>query len=184
MNQIDAHLDGDALRKVMLAEGHKITSNVEVMFTSRKRLLSTKLDELKAEEQKVQEERAHGDTSENVAYTIAIAAVSALRIEINSLEYSIQRYTDFIEASGNREVAAGGVATIGSLVCISDLGAGSTVAPTFIIKLYPEGIGSARNGGIAADTPLGMALCGHRAGEVISYKAPRGDMRYLIKEVL
>lgn len=186
MEQVSCNLNGEALRSVMLEKGQTIVKQVRVMFINREKLLDSKLKELADEERKVQEEREHGDTSENVAYTIAVAAVSALRLEISSLEHSIQRYNDFMAASSQQEVSAGGVATVGSVVCISDVGAGSDNdnPPTWVIKIYPSGIGSARNGGISADTPLGLALCGHRAGETISFKAPRGDMRYYIKEVL
>lgn len=156
-----------------------ITAAVGETLKARKKLLQDKRAELAAEEAKVQEERAHGDTSENVAYTIAVAAVSALRIEIANLESSIQRHEEF---DGSNSMT-GDIVTVGSTVRITDRTANGGQS-TWIVKIYPPGIGDARNGGIAADTPLGAALCGHREGAMVTFKAPRGDMRYTIEEVL
>lgn len=178
MKAIKEELSGQTLIEEMKAAGRGIDSEMNSAFKNKQTLLKAKKEELAAERE-VLMAMEKNDSSENVPLHTARENISRLTIETSTLEAACATY-ESLAAAGGFSVEAGGVCTIGSVVCIQDL----TQKVSWIIKLYPSGLGNARIGAISIDTPLGIALNKHAKGDVVSCNAPGGVTQYLIKEVL
>lgn len=178
MQVINEALAGAELVEAMRAAGLVIDNGMKSSFINKRLMLDSKKEEL-MREREVLLAMEKNDSSENVPLHTARENISRLTIEISALEAACATYDNLTSVTtGARE--AGGVCTVGALVCIQDISQGVS----WIIKLYPAGLGNARIGSISIDTPLGIALDKHTRGDVVSCNAPGGVTQYLIKEVL
>ena len=179
IQSIDNSLGGQALVTRMKEEATRIISDMGSALTNREGKIKAKKAEL-AREREFIASMDKNDVSENVPLHIARETVSRLVIEITALE----AHTNIPNISLTRDEIArltpGGVCTIGSIVAIHD----DRMNKTWVIRLYPAGLGNAKIGAISIDTPLGQALMQHRPGETVTCNAPGGPIRYYIKEVL
>lgn len=178
MKAINEALAGAELVEAMKSAGLGIDSDMKSSFINKRSLLESKKEEL-GKEREVLLAMEKNDSSENVPLHTARENISRLTIEISTLAAACATY-DSLTAVAASEHKAGGVCTVGSLVCIQDVGQ----RVSWIIKLYPAGLGNARIGAISIDTPLGIALDKHTRGDIVSCNAPGGVTQYLIKEVL
>ncbi len=175
---ISEDVTGEALISAMRAAGQNIDSDMKSSFINKQTVLASKREELQ-KEREVLLAMEKTDSSENVPLHTARENISRLTIEISTLEAACATYDSL--TSGDKVVMeAGGVCTVGALVCIQDV----EQKVTWIIKLYPSGLGNAKIGAISIDTPLGQALDKHVPGDTVSCNAPGGVTRYFIKEVL
>lgn len=178
MKTVDEALTGEALISAMRQAGLTIDSDMKSSFINKQTILASKRDELQ-KEREVLLAMEKTDSSENVPLHTARENISRLTIEISTLEAACATY-ESLTSGGGIAPAAGGVCTIGALVCIEDL----SQEISWIIKLYPSGLGNAKIGAISIDTPLGKALDKHLPGDIVSCNAPGGVIKYFIKEVL
>ena len=72
------------------------------------------------------------------------------------------------------------VVTMNSKVCVMDVDSGEEM--TFIL-VFPEAADFSR-GKVSVLAPVGSAVLGYRAGDVVEWKVPSGKRRLRIKEVL
>ncbi len=175
---IDEALAGTELLTAMRSAGRTIDNDMKSSFINKQTILSSKREELQ-KEREVLLAMEKTDSSENVPLHTARENISRLTIEIATLEAACATY-DSLTSGGGIVPEAGGVCTVGALVCIQDV----VQCVSWIIKLYPSGLGNAKIGAISIDTPLGRALDRHVPGDVVSCNAPGGVTKYLIKEVL
>lgn len=182
METINSALSGQALVAEMRKVEASIIGQIKNMFDNRRKALEAKERDLEAERVVARAAAADGDASENAPLQTAYENISRLTIEITAMKASIDIY-DSMQVGSSSTAEPGGVCTINSVVCIQDC-SHDDARPTWIIKLYPAGIGNAKVGAIAIDTPLGKALMSHSRGELVTCAAPAGDITYLIKEVI
>lgn len=114
-----------------------------------------------------------GDLSENADYHKAKEDQGFLEGRIKEIE-TILRNLTIISESGS----AGGVIGLGSKVVVQEKGREP-------VKYLVVGAQEAdpRNGKISNVSPIGQALVGHKAGEMVSFKTPAGELILTIVEV-
>ena len=118
-----------------------------------------------------------GDLKENADYTAAREEQSFLEGRIAAIE-ALLRDASVIEAPG---AEADGRIDLGSRVSIEETDAPGDVS-TFELVGTAEANPAA--GRISNASPVGRALIGHRLGDTITVKTPRGDVDYRIVEVV
>jgi transcription elongation factor GreA len=133
--------------------------------------LKAELEELKGPERRKLAERLRaaiqqGDLSENADYTSAKEAQGFLEGRILELE-SVLRHATIVEPGR----APAGEAAIGSRVTVSVEGDAPEV---FVLVGSTEA--DTRQGRISHESPIGRALIGHRAGQLVTADTPAGPL--------
>jgi transcription elongation factor GreA len=108
--------------------------------------------------------RALGDLSENGDYHAAKDSQGKMEARIRQLE-AMLKDAEVVDASGSEEVVAG--------VIVQLRYAGDDEVERYLVGSIEE-----RAPGVAIispGSPLGQALMGKRAGDVVKYEAPRGE---------
>ncbi len=105
-----------------------------------------------------------GDEADNSELIEALREVDMLQQRIDELDRRLEQAV-IVEPSRN-----GGVAEIGARVRVLD--AGETVPDEY--EIVGSHQGHPDLGTVAYDSPLGRAVCGHRAGEEVDIAAPIG----------
>lgn len=124
----------------------------------------------------IKEARSFGDLSENSEYDEAKTEQGKLYSKIAELKVLIEN----AEIVDNMEVdAPKDTVTLGSIVRVRDVEDG--------FEENYEIVGSQeanpREGRISDDSPVGMGLKGHRAGETVIISAPAGELKFAILSV-
>jgi len=141
--------------------------------------LQEELDHLKGTERPaiikaIAEARAHGDLSENAEYHSAKEKQSFLEGRIAELEDIIAR----AQVIDPNEIESDGQAIFGSVVRLKD---DSGKERTFqLVGMQESHLDEKR---ISVTSPIGRALLGHSAGDVITVAAPAGEIEYEIISV-
>jgi len=117
---------------------------------------------------------ALGDLSENSEYDDAKNEQGRLEAEIRELEAKINS-SDIIHG-----VSAGDTISIGSKIVIRETDSDET--ETYMIVGSTEA--DPDDGKISNESPIGAALIGHSAGEVVQIHAPVGVIEYEIVKIL
>jgi transcription elongation factor GreA len=141
--------------------------------------LKAELEDLKgpvrlAIAESIREAKSHGDLRENAAYHEAKLNQTRLEKRISDLERAIQ-YAKVVE----RPADAGNAAFLGSKVTLLDL----EFDDEFSITLVGAFEADPSNDLISIDSPLGLAVQGHEAGDEILVEAPAGKQSYRILRV-
>ena len=130
--------------------------------------LKKELDELKLVRrpevvQALKEARALGDLSENAEYDAARDEQAKTEARIKELEYIVEN-ANVVKASKSK------------------VGIGSTVTVLYVdddeedeYKMVGETEVDIDNNKISQNSPIGKAIFGHKAGEVVSVEAPNGS---------
>lgn len=119
------------------------------------------------------EARAHGDISENAEYDAAKEAQAHNEKRIAELGDILSRAT-IIEAR-----ATGDEASLGATVRVKDAKSGEE----FDYMLVSEAESDFDANKISATSPVGRALMGHKAGDMIEISVPRGMLVYQIVKI-
>ena len=112
-----------------------------------------------------------GDLSENADYTVAKEEQAFLEGRILELE-TLLREAVIVEGVG------ADVAAVGSTVIVSESGG---PAETFMLVGVKEA--DPRQGRISHESPIGLALLGHKAGDTVQAATPGGTLTFKILEV-
>lgn len=142
--------------------------------------LKQKLDFLKTVksteiEQKLKEARGHGDLSENSEYDEAKNEQGKLAAEIAELEASIANAV-IVESTNSSSSEVG----IGSKIKILDMELGEEE----IIKIVGYAEANFEEGKISDESPIGMAVMGKKAGDVVEVQVPDGVINMKIVEII
>lgn len=116
-----------------------------------------------------------GDLSENADYIAAKEEQGFLEGRILEIQSAI-RNAVLIAASDSSD----GHVRIGSHVTVIE--DGEDESETYHVVGPTEA--DPRSGRISFESPLGVALLGHKTGDVVQVQAPAGTIRFLIKEVV
>jgi transcription elongation factor GreA len=122
----------------------------------------------------LREARSHGDLRENAAYDEAKLNQARLEGRIKDLEWILER-AQIIE----RPDGAGAMLHLGSKVVVRE--AGSNFEEEFTLVGAFEADPS--QGLISIISPIGKALIGREAGNVVSVEGPKGEFHYEIVAV-
>ena len=152
---------------------------------NRYKMSQESLDKLKAEledletnktkevAEAIKEARSFGDLSENSEYDEA-------KTEQGKIYSRIAELKDLIEnAVIDDSTAAAGTVGHGSRVKVRDLEDDSEVE----LQIVGSQDANPMEGRISTDSPFGMSLLGHKAGETVTVEAPIGLLRYEILEI-
>lgn len=119
----------------------------------------------------IEEARAHGDLRENAEYHSA-------KEEQGKMEARIRQLEDMLRNAKVGEAPTGDTVAAGSVVTTVDEDGDEE---TFLLgsrEDRPEGLAV-----VSAQSPLGRALLGHRAGETVTYAAPAGEFKITVTAV-
>ena len=124
----------------------------------------------------IKEARSFGDLSENSEYDEAKTEQGKLYSKIAELKVLIENaeIVDNMEADAPKDTV-----TLGSIVKVRDLE--DEFEDTYEIVGSQEA--NPREGRISDDSPVGMGLKGHRAGETVIISAPAGELKFAILSV-
>ena len=142
--------------------------------------LKQKLDFLKTVksteiEQKLKEARGHGDLSENSEYDEAKNEQGKLAAEIAELEVSIANAV-IVESTNTSSSEVG----IGSKIRLLDIELGEEE----IIKIVGYAEANFEEGKISDESPIGMAVMGKKAGDIVEVQTPEGVVEMKIVEII
>ena len=123
--------------------------------------------------EQIKEARSFGDLSENSEYDEA-------KTEQGKLYSRIAELKDLVEnAQIDNTIAAAGVIGHGTHVKIKDLEDNSIME----YQIVGSQDANPMQGRVSSDSPFGMALLGHKAGDEITVEAPVGQLKYAILEI-
>jgi transcription elongation factor GreA len=111
-----------------------------------------------------------GDLSENADYVVA-------KEEQAFLEGRIQELETLLREAVIAEATDGGVVGVGSTVIVSEAG-----GPPETFYLVGNKEADPRHGRISHESPIGLALAGHKAGDAVQVTTPGGTLTLTILE--
>ncbi len=123
--------------------------------------------------QKIKEAKEYGDISENIEYESAKDEQSLIEGRINELENILKKAVIIKgkEKGGSKEVR------IGSKVLVECDGEKQEFTIVGKAEINPA------EGKISNESPIGKALLGHVAGDVVKVNVPAGELVYKILKV-
>ena len=151
----------------------------EVLLTKEgKEELEKRLEYLKVEKRKqiterIKTAREFGDLSENAEYKAAKDEQSMLESEIAEIEDKL-KFAVII-----KETAKKGTVSIGSKVDFLD----ENLGEIFTYEIVGTTEADVDNHRISNDSPIGNALLGRKAGDVINVNVPAGVVQIKVKKV-
>ena len=136
----------------------------------------TELETVKRKEiaEKIKEAREQGDLSENAEYDAAKDEQRDIEARIEELKKILKNAEVVDEEEGDPDLIS-----VGCKVTVHDIEFDENV--TFWIVGSTEA--NSLDNKISNESPLGMALIGTRAGDIIDVEAPSGIMQYQVLEI-
>ncbi|MEI8570820.1 transcription elongation factor GreA [Methylomonas sp. LW13] len=125
--------------------------------------------------QAISEARAHGDLKENAEYHAAREQQSFAEGRIAEIEGKLSN-ANIIDVT---KTEANGKVVFGATVEIEDLDSGKTVT----YQIVGEDEANIKEGRISVGSPIARALIGKEVEDVVTVKAPGGDIEYEIISV-
>jgi transcription elongation factor GreA len=123
---------------------------------------------------KIQEAKELGDLSENAAYQEAKDIQAALETRILELELLLKNAVLIRPKKGN------GVVELGSTIIVQSLTLPRIKRQFIIIGAHEA---DPNEGKISNESPLGKSFLGHKKGDVVIVKTPKGEVKYRIVEI-
>ncbi len=153
----------------------------EVILTKEgKEELEKRLEYLKVTKraeitERIKTARDFGDLSENAEYDAAKNEQAMIEGEIVEIEAKL-KYAVIIQENSAKK----GTVSLGSKVEILD----NETNETLIYEIVGTTEADVEQGRISNESPIGNALLGHKAGDVITVKVPLGVTTITIKKVI
>jgi transcription elongation factor GreA len=122
----------------------------------------------------IEEARAHGDLSENAEYHAAKERQGHLDAKKRELEHKLSN-AQIIDVSklSNEKVV------FGATVTLADTETGDVKQYTLVGQEEAD----LKKGKISVQSPVGKALIGHKAGDVVTIKTPARTVEYEVQEI-
>ncbi len=124
--------------------------------------------------QKIKEAREQGDLSENAEYDAAKEEQKDIAARIEKLEAILKN----VEVVSADEVDKEKV-NVGCVVTVKEVANGNVQ----IFKLVGSTEADILNNKISNESPVGLALMGHRTGEIVTVEAPNGESQFEILDI-
>lgn len=122
--------------------------------------------------EKIKEAREQGDLSENAEYDAAKDEQRDIEARIEEIE-KILKYAEVVDEG------EAGTVNLGSTVLVYDCEFEEEVE----FKLVGSTEAKSLENKISNESPLGKAMIGKKAGDVVTVEAPGGELRYEIRSV-
>jgi transcription elongation factor GreA len=150
-----------------------------VMTYDGLKALETELEDLKVNKrkeisEKIKEAREQGDLSENAEYDAAKDEQRDIEARIEQLE-NILKNAEVVD----EDEFKGGKINIGCTVTILDM----ELDESMEYKIVGSTEANVLKGLISNESPLGMAMIGHKKNEVIEVESEEGNIQYKIVKV-
>lgn len=151
----------------------KIVLTPEGLAQIQEELRSLKEEKRVEVAERLKEAISYGDLSENSEYEDARNEQSQMELRINELEDILKNYelVDTERREGGRKKRI----MIGNKVTIAPIHAGKIAGEEETYEIVGSTESDIFKARISNESPLGNALIGHGAGEVISYRTPAGE---------
>ena len=150
---------------ILTPEGHKkLQEEIELLSTVRRREVA----------ERIRVAREFGDIAENAEYDSAKNDQAHLEARIAKLEERLAA-ARVIE---KRDIAKD-VVSIGSTVRLRDVDAKQTVE----YHIVGSAEANPAEYKLSNESPVGQAILGHKKGETVEVKTPRGSLKYKILEI-
>ena len=146
-------------------------SAVDELKEELKYLRTTRRNEVA---EKIKEAKSFGDLSENSEYDEAKSEQGKLEAQITELEYTLQ-HVKIIDES----VLSSDTVHIGSFVTVYDHEYDEEVKYQIVAFTQADPISNK----ISDESPIGKALLGHKAGDVVDVETPGGMIKLEIKDI-
>lgn len=124
--------------------------------------------------ERLKEARAQGDLSENSEYDQAREDMGFIDGRIEEIKQML-KHVAVIDEATNRDTV-----NLGSTVVLEDVEFGDKETYTIVGTVEADPF----KGLISNDSPVGAAVIGHKAGDVVVVNAPNGALEYRIVEIL
>lgn len=124
--------------------------------------------------EKIKEARGQGDLSENAEYDFAKEEQAEIEARIVTLEKMLRNAEVIDEEDLDK-----GVVNVGNTVTVYDRDFDEEVKYTIVGSAEADPF----KGKISNESPLGIALIGHVAGDVVKVDAPDGTIEYDIRGI-
>lgn len=154
-----------------MSDQKEIVLTKEGMAKLREELEYLKTEKRKEVSEKIREARSFGDLSENAEYDEAKNEQAEVESRINTIINQL-KYARVIDDSEITVDAVG----LGITAVIREVG--EKDEETYSIVTTTEA--DPDNGKISQDSPVGKALIGHKAGEVVTVETPVGKVDFEI----
>lgn len=154
-----------------MSDQKEIVLTKEGMAKLREELEYLKTEKRKEVSEKIREARSFGDLSENAEYDEAKNEQAEVESRINTIINQL-KYARVIDDSEITVDAVG----LGITAVIREVGEDDE--ETYSIVTTTEA--DPDNGKISQDSPVGKALIGHKAGEVVTVETPVGKVDFEI----
>lgn len=142
----------------------KLDEQVTTLKTTRRKEISIQLHDA----------RAHGDLGENAEYEAAKEAQTFNEIRIRELEDKLARARIIKE-----EDLPTGIAVLGTTVRLRDLDASEEIEYALVSEVEAD----FAEDKISVSSPVGKGLLGHKEGESVVIKVPKGILKYEILKI-
>jgi transcription elongation factor GreA len=150
---------------ILTKEGYqKLKDEIEFLSTDRRREVADR----------IKTAREFGDIAENAEYDDAKNEQAMLEARIAKLEERLAA-ARVIE---KRDIAKD-VVSVGSTVRLRDVGAKQTVE----YHIVGSAEANPAEYKLSNESPVGQAILGHKKGETVEVKTPRGSLKYKILEI-
>ncbi len=155
-------------------EGKKNILTVSGLRKLEDELTDLKVNQRKMIAQKIKEAREQGDLSENAEYDAAKDEQRDIEARIEEIE-KILKNAEVVD----EDEAGTDVVSIGSRVTLWDVEFEEEVVYNIVGSTEANSL----KGKISNESPLGKALIGSKAGEVISVESPSGVVKYEVRAI-
>jgi transcription elongation factor GreA len=154
------------MEKTYITRGgyEKLIADLEYLQTVRRREIAAQLDQA----------RSHGDLRENAEYEAAKHAQQLNEIRIREMQEKVTT----AEIVNTDNVSTDEV-VFGTKVTLWDF----TYEEELVYEITGSDEADPADGKISINSPVATALLGHVVGDQIEVKAPRGMMKYEIKNI-
>lgn len=141
--------------------------------------LKSQLERMKSSEmielaKRIADARALGDLSENAEYHAAREDQGMLQARIDALQDKLARAVIVDSSSLPKDMVV-----FGTRVRVKDLDCGEEE----VYELVGPGDEDYDNNKILSSSPRGQAMLGKKVGDTISFKVPKGLLRYQVMEI-
>lgn len=123
--------------------------------------------------ERLKEARAQGDLSENSEYDQAREDMGFIDGRIEEIQQMLKIVVVIDEATNNDTI------NLGSTVVLEDVEFGDQDTYTIVGTVEADPF----KGLISNDSPVGAAVLGHKAGDVVTVNTPNGALEYKIVEI-
>lgn len=152
----------------------KVVLTYEGLKKMEEELETLKIVKRKEVAEKIKEARGQGDLSENAEYDSAKEEQAEIEARIVVLEKMLRNAEVIDDEEVSNEIIG-----LGSMVALHDIEFDETVEYTIVGSAEADPM----NGRISNESPVGMALLGHKPGDKVAIETPDGEATFQVVSI-